>query len=118
MKYLAILMLLLLIVAAVGCKKKKELTAWARYQAGAESSIALLRQLENYKLGNENLDKFKQDLKKTEGEINQFLQLSKDETEKLSRVEIEAALQDFQVSAELAERKKANASEQFFADKL
>src|SRR5262249_55246435 len=104
---------------ASGCskfRKEKSLSEWEIYRRGAQASIDSLRDLRSIEFEGENLPAYRAALAKTEQTVNQFLIESR-ETGRASRAEIEAALRDLKIIAELEERSDSK-SNHYASDKL
>lgn len=120
MKYLKILLILLLTLSFVACpfKKKKEIPPWVTYQKNAETALESLKVLQEQEFGENDLTSYKTNLQKTKVKIDQFLQTNKTNPPRTSYLEIESALQDFQLALELIERKYSTTDNNFFTNKL
>jgi hypothetical protein len=120
MKYLTMFFVLVLTLTLTACpfKKKKETPPWVVYQKNTEVAIQSLKTLQEIEFEKTDPNVYKESLKKTETTVNEFLNSNKSEPAKPSYLEIEAALQDFYLAAELIEKKRSRGGDSFFANKL
>lgn len=120
MKFLNILLILLLTLSFVACpfKKKKETPPWVTYQKNAETALESFKTLQEQEFAENDLTAYKANVQKTKTKIDEFLLANKTDPPRTSYLEIENALQDFQLAVELMERKRATTANNFFTNKL
>lgn len=109
MRSISILFILLLLI---GCSKKKQVSDWSLYKSSADNAIEQLHLLKNCNIDKqESREQFLALISSAEAEIRQFLQSTRQYSDRQSRVAIATALEDFLVVRRLLGIKQADATD-------